>query len=366
MPERKGRSENNVFRGGRIYFCALGPAILATSALLLLLCYLGLFTFLGTTGLLGVGGLLSLWMRLLRPVHFAKRKWLSVTLIVSGLIASEEFIRGNVGPTYRIGDPIYLVAVVIYVLLSSALCSLLLLSDHVRGRIFERASLTLIPMIWIGSALMYVGSYSIISGQETKANEVIEKARAESESGFINDVCSGRYDFNPYPKWRSDVVSPDPLLYVMRNCLADKKTDLIVLGRVRIAMDAIRSLEEGAARQLPVRECTILQTELISQLFRHGGFDALQYARTKGLQINCFSNGVGVPHPLWWDTSLRHRSALRVQDLKRLQALGVDLSQTNQREEHFLDQPGISQELSPDVVRYLRAVETSKRSPDAA
>ncbi|MFZ6770809.1 hypothetical protein ACO0LM_27450 [Undibacterium sp. Di26W] len=105
--------------------------------------------------------------------------------------------------------------------------------------------------------------------------------------------------------------------------------------------------------------CTELQVKFLSHIFyKDSNFEALKNVKEHDLHIDCmYKSGIASEglEPIWWKYTRNHAENIRVEDLKELEALGIDLKQRNEKQQQILEADFLPEEISDEVLLYLLA-----------
>ena len=223
-----------------------------------------------------------------------------------------------------------------YPLVAGLMATLILLPERAPSRVTVWRGLLVIGLVW-AFLLTALGPALDWARDDIRFRQISlleERSYNRDSNPIVVAVCTGRLDkaaelirVQGYQLSESDVGN-------LQGCMNwYLEIPRSYAERVGLVLDVILAWEARGASQAP-QGCTAYQKSLLREVYKKSNFPdtAVQAFVVRGLPITCPLEP-GELQPVWWEAfgKMSRLSPLAAQRLPRLQALGIDLQQTDSK-----------------------------------
>jgi hypothetical protein len=337
-------------------FIALTPLVVGAVLVLLPWSIFGIMIGVGILGVLGVAGLFWSWIALLgqrkqSPGTIAQKILLCCGFVVSfyGVSAFQASLRidssGDVDTPFLLAQWCAIYAGLAMFFLCRQGKSL---SWNGSTRFARLGPYAFVLFIWcVSIAIIAIPFHMNRAGARARHDakpEVLSERAFDTNPfalAFCKDDMTAAADAlkqpNLFPNESVLSTAIEKCLYTPNSGQVNEHSQSDV--KLNVALAAIDYFET----QLPLSErapCSNLRRSIMHQLYGHADFAGLEEISKKRFRLDCISGITSSAEPQWFSLFSWHGSSshnLTVDNLKRLQALGIDLHQSDRYGNHFFN-----------------------------
>ena len=248
----------------------------------------------------------------------------------------DTFARGEAGEFLRVNVDWAVAALwaqAAYPLVAGLMVTLILLPERAPSRVAVWRGLLVIGLVWafllsaLGPALVWARA-----DLRSRSISLLDEIPTYNLNPIVVAVCAGRLaKAAELIRAQGRQLSEGDVGELQNTCLR-RATHIprSYAERVGLVLDATLAWEARGASQAP-QGCTAYQKSLLREVYKSDFPDAaVQAFVARGLPITCPLE-LGESQPVWWSAFYYPHSSnpLTAQRLARLQALGIDLQQTD-------------------------------------
>ena len=222
-----------------------------------------------------------------------------------------------------------------YPLVAGLMATLILLPERASSRVAVWRGLLAIGLVWafllsaLGPAVGWARA-----DLRSRSISLRDEIPTDNRNPIVVAVCAGRLaNAAELIRAQGHQLGEGDVANLLRNCMRTAThIPRSYAERVGLVLDATLAWEARGAPQA-TQGCTAYQKSLLREVYKSDfPYAAIQTFVARGLPITCPLEP-GESEPIWWSAFYRayHGDALDAQRLPRLQALGIDLRQTDSK-----------------------------------